>query len=77
MLNKIIRFFRSEPSVASITSAFVKQVQALDELADAKRDEVMNCAMKIDALHEQQKAAMKESHRAAVISARIEALIED
>lgn len=76
MLNKIIRFFRPEPSVSSITAAFTKQVAALDKLTHAKRDEAMNCGMQIDALHERQKAAMIESNKAAVIAGRIEALIE-
>ena len=76
MLNKIIRFFRPEATVASITAAFTKQVAALEQVTTSKRDEAMTCGMQIDALHEQQKAAMVEANKAAVIAARIEALIE-
>jgi hypothetical protein len=76
MLNKIIRFFRPEPTVASITSAFTKQVIALDELSAAKNKEVIQCDDQIAALRVQSNAAVEEAQKARAIAARIDALIE-
>lgn len=76
MIKKIISFFRPEPSVASITAAFAKQVRALDDLSTAKTDEVIACEDQIEALNARSNAAAKEGAKARAIAHRIEALIE-
>lgn len=76
MLNKIIRFFRPEPSVASITSAFTKQARALDDLATAKTDEVFATEDQITELKRRSDDAAEEAQKARSVAARIEALIE-
>lgn len=76
MLNKIIRFFRPEPSVETITASFTKQAAALEALAEAKTNAAVACDDQMENLRKARNSAVRESLQARKVADRINALLD-